>query len=67
MLLSESPRLGIDTSRACNYRWSAFSTVIAIQAALERPCLLAVALSTATTSGVSGTLMIPSSLCVPKA
>ena len=41
---------------ACNYRWSAFSIVMAIQAAPERPCLLTVALGTATTSGVSGTL-----------
>jgi hypothetical protein len=52
--------VGFEASHACNYRCNAFSTVMAIQAAPERPCLVAVALSTATTSGVSGTLMIMS-------
>jgi hypothetical protein len=41
-------------------RCRAFSTVIAIQAALERPCLRAVALSASTTSGASGTLIMTS-------
>jgi hypothetical protein len=41
-------------------RCRAFSTVIAIQAGPERPCLRAVALSASTTSGASGTLIMTS-------